>query len=156
MSSSLKTREKDFKDQEHRESDDDGDKEEEEEENTSRPKRDFEEEWFALQSLYQQWREKEPQNHVLYDKAVALVAPNNSLQYYQGVYHTLCALHPVLELVMKPGFTSDPQSAMTEILQLQTGFTIGKILEKWPQHLIPKIIDKGNPRAKRSTYKDKD
>lgn len=121
----------------------------------SRPKRDFLEEWYVLQSMFMQWRDKEPEKHILYTKAVSMIASNKSLEYYEGVYHTLCALHPIIELVLKPGFSKDPQSAMTEILQLQIGYVIGKILEKWPKDLLPRITEKGAVRAQRSEFKDK-
>jgi hypothetical protein len=148
--SSLSSRDegKDAEEEEHSGKDDENDM-------TTRSKRDFEDEWFTLQQLFMQWREKEPEKNVLYEKAISMVQPRQTLAYYQGVYHTLCAMHPIIELVLKPGFAEDPQAAMNTILQLQTGFVIGQLLERWPTHLVPRITDKGNPRARSSTLKDK-
>lgn len=119
-------------------------------------KKDFEEEWYFLKQLHMQWLENIPHEHVLFKKATDMVAPQQTLQYYQGVYHTLCQLHPVIALILAPDgpFKDDPQKAITEILQLQIGHTIGLMLDRWPQHLIPKITDPGNPRAQRSTMGD--
>jgi len=126
-------------------------------ESISREKKDFEEEWFFLQQLYMQWKENDPEKHALYDKAINLVAPGKSLQYYQGVYHTLVTLHPIIDLVLNPQseFKDDPQAAMTNILQLQLGHVVKLILDRWPDHLIPKITDIGKPRAARSRMQQK-
>lgn len=122
--------------------------------NVERPKTEFYDEWFKLQELLMLWRDGEPEKHVLYKQATACIPTDQSLEYYQGVYHTLCAMCPILELVLKPGFTKNPHSAMIEILQLQTGFAISQILARWPRHLTPRITERGSVRAKRSTYKD--
>lgn len=99
------------------------------------------EEWYFLQGLYQNWKQGNPENHELYKKSAKMVPPGQSLVYYQGMYHCLTTLFPVIETVLDKNnelFKENPEIVM-EVMKLQIGHIIHHMLEKWPAKDIPTV-----------------